>query len=254
MATDPFDNIPNIRLEDDDVESFKRTRAQATSKPTKNSDEAQTKPTQSGVKGPSWPVFLLLIAGMAGAGGYWATEQQKIQIQSQNRILELENRLSATGEEMDQSTVALGVQVKELSAKTAELWEQMDKLWASAWRRNQADIKTVKASIETLANSNKKSLQSLQSQTASSDTEIGLLKEQLVNQASIVKQAQSQLAELSSGDADVEQQIASLREKLISTALANNTLTNRIDDLETKLKKATSNPATPSPTTPNNLP
>ncbi|MDU0354360.1 hypothetical protein RS130_10835 [Paraglaciecola aquimarina] len=167
---------------------------------------------------------------------YWSMEQHKVLLQAQDRITELENRLSATGEEMDQSTVALGVQVKELSAKTKELWDQMDKLWASAWRRNQADIKTLNTSLASVKNSNAVDIKSLQEVTSVNDTEIGLMKEQLGSQKSVITQMQDQLTQISAGDVEVEQQLANLREKLISTALANNSLTNRIDDLDTRLK------------------
>ena len=54
---------------------------------------------------------------------------------------------------------------------------------------------------------------------------------------------------MSNGDAEVEQQLASLREKLISTALANNNLINRIDDLAARIKavEKTANSTASSP-------
>jgi DNA repair exonuclease SbcCD ATPase subunit len=236
MANEPFDDMPKITLEKDDLESFQRTRAQANTKnigKTVSTDDVQVK-----AKGPSWFMFLFILAALAGGGAYWSAQQYKVMQQAQARITELENRLSATGEEMDQSTVALGVKVKELSAKTKELWEQMDKLWASAWRRNQSEIKTLTKSVNTLKANNKKAIDNLASANSANDTEIGLAKEQLVNQASMIKQLQSQLTQVSSGEAEVEQQLTSLREKLISTALANNNLINRIEDLEAKVKAA----------------
>ncbi|MCF2948169.1 hypothetical protein L0668_08635 [Paraglaciecola aquimarina] len=232
MANDPFDDMPKITLERDDLESFQRTRA---SKKTGKKGSEPEEPSAP-AKGPSWFVFLLLFSATIGAGVYWSSEQYKVLQQAQTRISELENRLSATGEEMDQSTVALGVKVKELSAKTKELWDQMDKLWASAWRRNQADIKALEKSVATLTANNDKALKALSGNYAENDTQISLAKEQLVNHASIIKQVQQQLTQISSGDAEIEQQLASLREKLISTALANNNQTNRIDDLEMRIK------------------
>ncbi|MGJ8681145.1 hypothetical protein [Paraglaciecola sp.] len=236
MANDPFDDMPKFTLEKDDLESFQRTREQSSSKPGKHNSESQEPVAPS--KGPSWFMFLFFIAILAGGAVYWSSEQYKVLQQAQLRISELENRLSATGEEMDQSTVALGVKVKELSAKSKELWEQMDKLWASAWRRNQADIKTLNKSLSTLKANNDKALKSLSGNYAENDTQISVAKEQLTNHASIIKQVQQQLTQVSSSDAEIEQQLASLREKLISTALANNNQTNRIDDLEIRIKAA----------------
>ena len=68
------------------------------------------------------------------------SNRKRLPEQAEQRILQLENKLSATGEEIGESTVALQVKVTELTNKTNELWEQMDKLWASAWRRNQQEI------------------------------------------------------------------------------------------------------------------
>ncbi|WP_158967651.1 hypothetical protein [Paraglaciecola sp. L3A3] len=247
MANDPFDDMPKFTLEKDDLESFQRTRAQASNSTGKKDPEPQEPVAPS--KGPSWIMFLFFLAVICAVTAYWSSTQYKVLQQAQVRISELENRLSATGEEMDQSTVALGVQVKELSAKTKELWDQMDKLWASAWRRNQADIKKLETSLASVKNSNALDIKSLKETSSGNDTEISLLKEQLTNQSSMLKQVQEQLVQVSSGDAEVEQQLASLREKLISTALANNNLTNRIDDLDRRLKvtEKLTKPLTPGP-------
>ncbi len=94
-------------------------------------------------------VLLLAVIACAGAGYLYFLhlENQKAMVASEQRILSLEKRLSATGEEIDNSTVALQVKVGELSSKADELWDQMDKLWASAWRRNQQDIKDLSSDL-----------------------------------------------------------------------------------------------------------
>ncbi|MEE4244271.1 MAG: hypothetical protein V2I33_02605 [Kangiellaceae bacterium] len=106
----------------------------------------------------STPMILALILAMlaCGASFYLFTQlrtQEVFLMAAADRISDLEQRLSATGEEMDQSAVALGVKVKELSEKTDELWKQMDKLWASAWRRNQAEIKELTSEMGKNRNS-----------------------------------------------------------------------------------------------------
>ena len=149
--------------------------------------------------------------------------------QSQSRITELESRLSTTGEDMDQSAAALQVKVSELSAKTEHLWTEMDKLWASAWRRNQTEIGALNKTAMALKASTDKNTKNLKSEASDNNTSIGLVKEQLENQASLLKQSNDKFSQFNNIDADFEQQLASLREKLISTALANNDLTNQID-------------------------
>jgi DNA repair exonuclease SbcCD ATPase subunit len=236
MANDPFDDMPKIRLEKDDLESFHRTRAQATKKGSKKGSvpDEPSAPSNS----PSWFAFLFLLIIVVGAAGYWSFEQYKVLQQAQSRITDLESRLSATGEDMDQSAAALQIKVSELSKKTEHLWSEMDKLWASAWRRNQSEIGDLNKTVVALKAASEKSTKSLSSDAADNNTSIGLVKEQLENQASLLNKLNKQFNQVSSIDADFEQQLASLREKLISTALANNDLTNQIDDLRRRVMAA----------------
>lgn len=240
MPIDPLDDMPKIRLEKDDLDSFHRTRAQTTNKSSKITDKPDS-PTASSSSFAWWMMFLLLLI-VAGGGGYWSFEQFKVlqhaNKNAQTRISELESRLSSTGEDMDQSAAALQVKVSELSAKTDDLWKQMDNLWASAWRRNQSEIGALNTTVMALKSSTDKNTQSakgLASATGENNTTIGLLTEQLDNQASVLLQLNEKFSLVNNVDADFEQQLASLREKLISTALANNDLTNQIDDLRRRI-------------------
>jgi len=234
MATDPLDDMPKIRLEKDDLESFHRTRAQSTGKGS-SKGSARDEPSATSSNSPSWFGILFLLIIIVGAAGYWSFEQYKVLQQAQSRISELEGRLSATGENMDQSAAALQVKVSELSAKTEHLWLEMDKLWASAWRRNQSEISDLDKTIKALKVAADKSSKSQSRDTAENITSIGLVKEQLESQVNLLNQLNKQFSQVSNVDADFEQQIASLREKLISTALANNNLTNQIDDLRKRI-------------------
>jgi len=243
MATDPLDDMPKIRLEKDDLESFHRTRAQANNKSSKKANLPDESPSAS--NSPSWFAILLLLIIIVSAAGYWSLEQFKVLQQAQSRITELESRLSATGQDMDQSAAALQIKVSELSAKTEDLWAQMDKLWASAWRRNQSEIGALNKTIMSLKASTELSTKSLSAEAANNNTEtannntsIGLVKEQLEGQANLLKQLNDKFGKINNIDADFEQQLASLREKLISTALANNDLTNQIDDLRRRVMAA----------------
>jgi chromosome segregation ATPase len=247
MATEPLDDMPKIRLEKDDLDSFHRTRAQSAKKSSKKNSSPDE--PSSIFNPPSWLAILLLLAIIVGVTSYWSYQQYEVLQQAQSRITDLEGRLSATGEDMDQSAAALQIKVSELSVRTEDLWEQMDKLWASAWRRNQSEIGELNKTVMALKTSTEKSAKSLNSGTANNDTSIGLLNEQSENQANLLKQLNTQLSQVSNVDANFEQQIASLREKLISTALANNDLTNQIDDLRRRVvaaeKKADTTKALP---------
>lgn len=237
MATDPLDDMPKIRLEKDDLESFHRTRAQSTNKGSKKGS-VPDEPSTTASNSPSWFSILFLLIIIVGAAGYWSFEQYKVLQQAQNRITELEGRLSATGEDMDQSAAALQVKVSELSVKTEDLWGQMDKLWASAWRRNQSEIGALNKTVMALKASTEKSAKSFSTESADNNTSIALVREQLENQASLLSQLNEKLSQVSNVDADFEQQIASIREKLISTALGNNGLTDQIDELRRRVTAA----------------
>ena len=139
MTNRSFDDIPDIRIEDND-------------RVTRPSRSAPPPPPPSRSSNNALVIVALLagIIGVAGAGyGMYAQAQANQELRSaQARIQELENRLNATGEEMGNSTVALQVKLTELSKRSDELWEQMDKLWASAWRRNQKELRDLEKVVE----------------------------------------------------------------------------------------------------------
>ena len=150
MSPEQFDDMPKILLEKDDVESFQRTRGkgQKGKKASSTPEKEQPEIPESSGSSPSWFAVLFLLVIIVGAASYWSNLQYKSGLAAQARITELERRLSATGAEMDQSAIALQVKVTELSEKTSQLWEQMDKLWASAWRRNQEEIKGLSRNLK----------------------------------------------------------------------------------------------------------
>lgn len=240
MPIDPLDDMPKIRLEKDDLDSFHRTRARASSSASKKSNKEASEKTgpSTSTNSASWFVMIFLLLVITGAGVYWAFEQHKVLTQAQNRITELESRLSATGEDMGQSAAEMQVKLSELSAKTEDLWEQMDKLWASAWRRNQSEISDLNKTVMNLKSTSEKTSQSLNNDIAANNTTVALLKEQIENQKSALAQLDQELNKANKLDLDFEQQLGSLREKIISTALANNDLTNQIDDLRRKIAAA----------------
>ena len=139
------DEFPTIRLDEEDRRDYQTKRQAAPTKttpPPSSSPSANRQPSGSGNGNGIWVVLVAVIA-LAACGGcyylYTLLEHQKaVAEQAEQRILQLENKLSATGEEIGESTVALQVKVTELTNKTNELWEQMDKLWASAFLASQS--------------------------------------------------------------------------------------------------------------------
>lgn len=164
MSQHSFDDVPNIRIDASD-RAIQGNNANRTGGSNDGSGTKGSPPPSQSSSSNGLVIFTLLLAiASSGAAGYLFYTQQQNQLALDNasaRILELENRLSATGEEMGNSTVALQVKVTELANRSEELWQQMDKLWASAWRRNQQDIKDLAKVVEdnrTQAQSNSNTL------------------------------------------------------------------------------------------------
>jgi chaperonin cofactor prefoldin len=95
-------------------------------------------------------LFITLSLAAAGVACGWAWQlQQELQnagelmARYEARISDLEDRLSDTDEGMNQSATAMAVKIKEL-------YSEVDKLWASAWRRNKAAIEELQKSRDTL--------------------------------------------------------------------------------------------------------
>ena len=242
MATDPFDDgIPKIILDKDDRDSFHRTRMQSGNKPSpaELADNNASKPSSGN---GMWIALVLIIAMAACGASYWLYQQHLLQQSALKkadlRIEDLERRLSATGEEIGESAVAMQVKVTELSAKTQELWEQMDKLWSSAWRKNQADIKNLSDELGKKTAELSKQLKTLSSDININSTNFGLLQEQLDSQvANTQNLANTLTATKLSGD-NFEQQLSQLQIRLTSLTQANSKLASQISELEKWRKTA----------------
>ncbi|SEL07642.1 hypothetical protein SAMN05216262_105145 [Colwellia chukchiensis] len=152
--------IPTITLDQDQVKANRKPDIKA-----KQNPQAKLKAQET--KSLSMPFKILLIAPYIGlALAVWHFDQQQqnqaMQVNASNeRIQLLENQLSATGEEMGESTVALKVKLEAISEKTELLLSEMDKLWASAWRRNQQEIKTLNSQRNDLAQQQQKNISAL---------------------------------------------------------------------------------------------
>lgn len=201
------DHIPAIVLEQEDIKS-----KNVTDKSLDKEIVQEHKTTKS----PVFPIILTLI--MFSICAWFLNKQNDLLIESQNRIESLESQLSATGEEMGSSAVAMQVKVKDLSEKTTELWKQMDKLWASAWRRNQNEIGELKGDFNKY---NK--LQSEQ--------------QELVN--SVLKQQTQLTANFNKQNAIKSKSIQELKETLLEFEMKNSDNENKISNLNQQLSTLT---------------
>ena len=101
--------------------------------------------------GSSLWVRLLLVISLvvAAAACAWAWQLQQQQeatgldlLHYEERIADLESRLSDTDEGVNQSGAVTAVKIKEL-------YSEVDKLWASAWRTNKAKIADLEKAAAT---------------------------------------------------------------------------------------------------------
>ncbi len=146
-----IDHIPPIIPARDEVVSRQAAR--------QNSRPRGKKPTQGGGAGLLARLFIVISLVVAAVACAWAWQLQQeldatvpVLALYEERISDLEDRLSDTDEGMNQSAATLGVKIKELGS-------EVDKLWASAWRRNKAKIAELEKSssdhgsqLSTLAN------------------------------------------------------------------------------------------------------
>lgn len=247
MPSNKFDDdMPKIRLDKEDREAFRQSRSKgnysASVAPT-SADAAM--PTQSApvaAKGGASGVVITLLVFLILAGfgfSYWLYQEQTKLVSNlssaQARILDLEQQLSATGEEMGESTVAIQAKVKQLDAKSKELWDQMDKLWASAWRRNQSEIKGLTGKIDGLSSSDKeldKQLRDLNTEISTSMTNLDLLQEQINKHGEDIAKVSTDANTVKQTASSQGKKVTELTRKLATAEKVNNALLKRINDLE----------------------
>ncbi|MCY7295362.1 hypothetical protein [Alteromonas sp. a30] len=248
MPSNRFDDdMPKITLDKEDREAFRQSRSKgnysasvsATSSETSIPPVPQSAPTSSGGSSPVLITILVLLIFAGFGGSYWLYQQQVVLKQtlanSQERIVELEKQLSATGEEMGESAVAIQTKVNQLNAKTKELWDQMDKLWASAWRRNQSEIKEMGGKIDTLVANDgdiEKQIKSLESEIGTSMTNLDLVQEQINRQSKDISQFSTEVSTNKQQVTSQGKTISALNQKLATMDKVNNALLKRINDLE----------------------
>ncbi len=114
--------------------------------PPKKSGDKTAPPVRASGAGLWARLFIVVSLVVAAVACAWAWQlQQQLVVAQENllnygeRIADLEDRLSDTDEGVNQSSAAMAVKIKEL-------YSEVDKLWASAWRRNKARIEALEKS------------------------------------------------------------------------------------------------------------
>ncbi|MEE4662005.1 MAG: hypothetical protein V2J89_16165 [Halieaceae bacterium] len=138
-----LDNIPSMVPARDEVAS-RQARGAARNKRATSSSEGG-----AGLLARLFICIALVVAAVACAWA-WQLQQSlersdKLLLEYETRIADLEARLSDTDEGLNESAAAMSVKIKEL-------YSEVDKLWASAWRRNKAKIADLEASRDALNN------------------------------------------------------------------------------------------------------
>jgi len=237
------DEFPTIRLDEEDRRDYqaKRQASVTSTPPSSSSHTSHTSNTSASNSGNGIWVTLVALVALTACGGcyylYTLLEQQKVIAQeADKRILQLENKLSATGEEIGESTVALQVKVTELSNKTNELWEQMDKLWASAWRRNQKEIADLGDRVGNVQTALNKNIDTVANDVKSQTAVIGSLKNQLASLADELLAVNIQLEQALNDKQNAQQSVRNLSDKLSVLEQRNTTLSGRITSLENEIR------------------
>lgn len=249
--------IPNITLDRDQVK--------ATRKPSAHNDHKVV--SQAAIKTESSSSFirtLLLFmpyVALAGTGWYFYQQQQisqQVLTQSVERIQQLENQLSATGEEIGESTVALKVKLEAISEKTELLLTEMDKLWASAWRRNQTEIKALNSQSKKIVQQQTKNatavaqqsdeIKQLSDKVTATEFSVNAVTEQMIAANSLKDKINKLSSALNTLDADAksrdkQQMFTATSINEFDTSLQ--LLVERMERLETKISQQQPLPSGP---------
>jgi len=240
--------IPTITLDQDQVKIARETVAKSAQPKTTTSASKVNKSSLLPVK------LLLLMPYLALAGSAWYFYQQQSALDHQlnssvERIQQLENQLSATGEEMGESTIALKIKLEAISEKTELLISEMDKLWASAWRRNQQEIKALNSqSIKQTQQQDKNTssisqqnaaLNDLQDKITATEFSINAATEQLLVVGSLKDELKKLASQLNTLDAnaksrDKQQMFTATTVNEFDTSLQ--LLIERVERIEVRLR------------------
>ncbi|MCG9759137.1 hypothetical protein CWC29_012080 [Pseudoalteromonas sp. S4498] len=240
--------LPSITPDLDQVEAFKDSLNQANNKVSTSNTSSKSKAIKTQKTGViNWisiAAIIALAASVFGLYGQLSATQTQL-LESTKRIAELEHTLTATDEEMDLSAGAMQAKLNTLTERTDELWSQMDKLWASAWRRNQSEIKK----LEEQASNNAKSQTSTTTRVealSQSQTELALKLSLIEEQQQAANVLKNQIAAINDDVDQLKSQTQSRDSKQIEIGgslaqieMTQTALAEKLERLERRLAAAT---------------
>jgi DNA repair ATPase RecN len=115
---EPLTNIPHIVPDRDDVVSYQRQK-QGKPKPVERKTETAEKAPKAST-GIATPLFALVTLALLGWAGYLHWQLNA----AENRVGDLEQRLSLTDESVNQSGVAMQVKLKDLDAALNQIRDE----------------------------------------------------------------------------------------------------------------------------------
>lgn len=252
MTNPNDDDFPRITLDAEDRRGYQQKSSPSSSNSTTSSSKPPASAPAGG--GSGLAIFALLVALASGGGAgylYWQLQQQTIAANAaEARIQELENKLSATGEEMGESTVALQVKVTELSNRAEELWDQMDKLWASAWRRNQKEITELGEKLDDEVSSLKSTTSALSTTSNTTSRVLTDIRSQTETMASELLAINVQLERASANSGSTKRDIQQATEKLRLLEQRNAAMVTRVNQMENEIRDLATRMASTSGGTP----
>lgn len=198
--------IPNITLDHDHA---KPTRTSTAKKTQQQGSSSASNTPKSNTLFKTLLVVMPYVA-LLGATGYFYQQQvtvNQVITSSSQRILQLENQLSATGEEMGESTIALKIKLESIGEKTELLLSEMDKLWASAWRKNQKEIKALNSQSIKLGQQQDKNTNAsadLKDKITATEFAISAVSEQIVALNSLQDELKKLSSQLNTLDANAK--------------------------------------------------
>jgi chromosome segregation ATPase len=201
MSHDDLDHIPSIVPTRDNAPQRGSSKARAGSGRNAGSSRPAGKKPSAGSGGTGLLARLFitvsLVVAAVACAWVWQLQQQLQQATVQLddyavRIGDLEGRLSDTDQGLSQNTAAMAVKIKEL-------YSEVDKLWASAWRTNKAKIADLEGKSTSQGKklaSAEKSLATAQSQLKGAAGDIAKLKSVAGDLSRLMTSAKSNQAEV----------------------------------------------------------
>ncbi len=183
------------------------------------------------VKSPLAPLALVASLVALGISGllFWqlsaqvrTSEALLTELQSANvRIVQLEQQLTATGDESSQSLAGLAAGVKTLDANSKENSAEIRKLWGVAHDRNRkniaqnkAQVAAVKKSVASLNAAQQKNNTALQASLSALQGELAVLAEVQESQQGALSKSQTLVADIEALKSDLNRRVTSNEEAI----------------------------------------